>query len=271
MTTHDGLRLLVAAVMMITVVLAAFTYRARIQLFLGWLEMIVRRFEHLGLLIKEKKDEYLNRWLGWIRISADVPTSLRIVFVIVSMTLVNDGRPVAALVVFCVAMVLDAIDGVIARANQRRTGHISPHGMWFDPAADAICCVISMAVLFHRYTTSVVVAFSTLLAIRFVYGAWVFGRWQLRRRRSTSIVPLTVFPESIAGKYKAVFIALSFALAILVDPHHPETQRLAIRMLWLATVLEFYSLGQQGIRWLRYRRVRSRKAEVIVLKKASNE
>jgi hypothetical protein len=79
-----------------------------------------------------------------------------------------------------------------------------------------------------------------VLFLIILLGRLIFRRWHNR-------LPSNILPESIAGKFKTVFIALSFGLIVL-NRANLTTQAWAWSLLGVALVLELLSLLQQSFR-----------------------
>lgn len=234
----------VALIALVIVVLAIAGMTAITQ-YMTRIQQTLIQIDHLGRRVRAWKDSRLQSYVDRIPISADVMTVSRLAAVGASLWQSELQHTLLAGTLFGTAWILDLFDGLKAQAEQRRRGHPTPWGKYLDPGIDIACFLIMAIGLRDRFPTSIVCSFALLICLRvLLFGAILVARlsprWRLR-------IPSTILPESIAGKFKTVFVALAFGL-VIIAPHTRILVQVAIPLLVIACVLEFISLAQQGWR-----------------------
>jgi CDP-diacylglycerol--glycerol-3-phosphate 3-phosphatidyltransferase len=154
---------------------------------------------------------------------ANLLTALRIILIPAFATLWVYGRHQAALGVFVLAAVTDALDGLVARHSRQPAGL----GSFLDPLADKCLLLTAFALL---AAAGLVPRWAlVLVASREVV---ILGGWMIRHLITRS---RTVMPSAL-GKATTVFQVLAVT-ALLVDRSHPLPQDAARRLLDVAMVL----------------------------------
>jgi cardiolipin synthase len=159
-------------------------------------------------------------------------TILRIVLVPAFVLLVVYGRLGAALLVFAIAGITDALDGLIARLAGQRTSI----GAWLDPMADKLLLVATFVVLTLPSIplTNHLPAWLTVLVISrdVVIVAFV-------AIVNLAIGPRTFTPSLLGKGATAVFILTS--VVIMYFNYRRETSVLVDAGIWLSLVLTIAS------------------------------
>lgn len=244
-----GLAVPVGLIVLLTAIgLWALAYHLKRVLSAGEAVLVV--IETVGQAIIRLKDDRLERWVGKIPIPADVLTVSRLLLIGIALDCHLRGQARAAAWWFVGGWLTDVLDGLKARDTARRTGRPTGHGKYLDPIIDFLCFGLMAAVLAKSFPRPLMGAFLLTLAARATLFALLFvGRrwWNWKRR-----LPSDILPASIAGRFKTVFIGLSFGLIILDSSNRQPD--LAWRFLAVACALELVSLGQQSRRvWRRLR------------------
>lgn len=238
----------IVVVMAVTAILATFQHRLRISAALDRLKTSLERLEYHGENVKQDKDAWLDRWLDhipWPKIGpfrvADLVTLSRLVLVGRALWLYHHQQFPLALLWFALGWLTDLLDGPIARAEKRRHGSPSTYGHILDVTVDIICFASMTVIMAYDVPWWFVPLFATALAVRSLFGLYLLIRlvW-------LKWLPLAFMPESIAGKYKTVFVTLAFGM-IMLWPQSGNSWW-TILTFGLAITLEMVSLTQQGCR-----------------------
>lgn len=210
----------------------------------------------LGRRLRQLKDDRFEQWVDhWMPFTADMMTTLRLVFIGLSIAFFQDQKPDWAITFFTLGWVFDLTDGLKAAAETKRRGYPTKHGKYFDPIVDIICFAGLTWWLAPSYPRRLIAWFVIGLLMRSImFLIIVAGRrwWGWKDRLASDILP-----HSIAGQFKTVFAALSFGLILLVD--NPPTNLIwATWLLGAAAILEnlsFVELGRGLLRDLNRRPV----------------
>lgn len=151
--------------------------------------------------------------------------------------LVFDSRA-AALGIFVVAALSDALDGWLAR----RTGSLSRHGALLDPLADKVFVLgTALELLLVSRGTAISPLLFTLLAVREITAAAM---------RVAAYRANTHRGADAGGKLKTAAEMCALAILILVRPPEPVGVA-AVGLLWVAVTFGLVSLARD---WLRGRK-----------------
>lgn len=141
-----------------------------------------------------------------------------------------------------IAWVFDLLDGPKASWEAERRGHPTRHGPYLDPIVDVICFTMMAYSLWQQYVPFVIILFTAGIGGRIGFSIVYQGfRWWREERLPR------LLPESMAGKYKTAFLAAS-CVVIIYFPESSLGRWVANTWLVTASVLEFVSLTQQGVR-----------------------
>jgi cardiolipin synthase len=166
-------------------------------------------------------------------------TILRIMLVPAFVLLVVYGRLGSALLVFCVAGVTDALDGLIARMARQRTSI----GAWLDPMADKLLLVSTFVVLTLPGIplTNHLPAWLTVLVISrdVVIVAFV-------AIVNLAIGPRTFTPSLLGKSATAVFIVTS--VVIMWFNYREQTSVLVDIGIWTSLALTLASTADYFLR-----------------------
>ncbi len=94
---------------------------------------------------------------------------LRLVLIPVFLVLLSGNRPAAALSVFVIASISDALDGIIAR----RTNNVTSLGMFLDPMADKILILSAFITLAYMRVLPVWLAIIVIFRDILLFTGWV--------------------------------------------------------------------------------------------------
>lgn len=216
-----------------------------------YMTRIQHALEHLdriGRQIREWKDRHFVRHVDRLPLSADTMTLGRLIAIIVSLSANQHQHRLAATLWFGLAWLLDLFDGLKAQAEQQRRGRPTPWGKYLDPVVDVLCFLLMTVTLRRHFPVALAYLFGGLILLRVTLflGSVVARLSRQWRERISS----TILPESIAGRFKTVFVALAFGL-VIAAPQATVVQILASVLLTFACVLEAISLAQQIWRVLR--------------------
>lgn len=151
--------------------------------------------------------------------------------------LVFDSRA-AALGIFVVAALSDALDGWLAR----RTGSLSRHGALLDPLADKVFVLgTALELLLVSRGTAISPLLFALLAVREITAAAM---------RVAAYRANTHRGADAGGKLKTAAEMCALAILILVRPPEPVGVA-AVGLLWVAVTFGLVSLARD---WLRGRK-----------------
>lgn len=235
--------LVALSVIVIVLLAAGFSalaqYRHRVQ-------RVLEIADRFGLKIRAFKDRQLQASVDRIRLSADGMTWLRLLATIGCLIAYKCELTFLAVSLFVLAWMLDLFDGLKARAELIRRGRPTPWGKYLDPGVDLACFAAMATVLADLYPNWLIISFAGMITMRvllfiiILLGRLAFRHWHDR-------LPSNILPESIAGKFKTVFIALSFGLVLLNRENH-TTQVWSWWLLGTSIVLEVLSLLQQSVR-----------------------
>ena len=166
-------------------------------------------------------------------------TILRIMLIPVFVLLIVYGRLGAALAVFLVAGITDAIDGLIARL----TSHPTSIGAWLDPMADKLLLVTTFVVLTLpqiELTNHVPIWLTVLVISRDIVIVAV-----------VAIVNLAVGPRTFRPSLLGKLATATFILANVVIMYFNwlmEKSPLVDGAIWLALILTLVSSGDYFFR-----------------------
>ena len=166
-------------------------------------------------------------------------TILRIMLILVFVLLIVYGRLGAALAVFLVAGITDAIDGLIARL----TSHPTSIGAWLDPMADKLLLVTTFVVLTLpqiELTNHVPIWLTVLVISRDIVIVAV-----------VAIVNLAVGPRTFRPSLLGKLATATFILASVVIMYFNwlmEKSPLVDGAIWLALILTLVSSGDYFFR-----------------------
>lgn len=210
------------------------------------------RFENWGDRVKRHKDSWLLRVIDFLPVpawvlaaTADVLSISRLPCIVWSIHLYEHGQTVDAFGWFTAGWLTDLFDGPVAKAAERRRGYPTRHGKILDVTIDLLVFGWMAFKVAERFPDWLVWAFGLTVILRATYGGYLlirmlwFPRW-----------PLGFLSESLAGRYKTVFVVLAFGL-IFGWPHSAQIQQSATAIFAFATLLEYGSLWQQTRRAIR--------------------
>lgn len=247
LTEEKGVLVITTNVVLIGVVIILIIvgFSALAQYF-SYVLRALRIAERCGLAIRSLKDRQLSRLIDYVPISADAMTVLRLIATLICLDAFVEHRTTIAVSAFSIGWLLDLFDGLKARAETARRGYPTAWGKYLDPGIDLVCFMSTAVVLARWYPFWLILSFSLMISTRvllffiIMIGRATSGRWKTR-------LSSNILPESIAGKFKTVFVAMSFGLIILHRTNRLE-QRWAWWLLGTALVLEILSLIQQARR-----------------------
>jgi len=227
---------LVIVALLIASLLTIFQYRVRIF-------HALKRFESMGMEVKELKDVLLDRGIRLIIIPADVLTAIRPVFICGSMLAFQQQWFTLATALFVTGWLTDLLDGPKARHEAQLRGQPTRHGPFMDPGADIVCDLLALIWLGSNLSKPLAIAFGATVTVRALYGSLAI----IKAIWPHILFRVRLMPESIAGKFKRVPIVLAFGL-IIVWPNEPTAIIWANGTFALATFFEAISLIQQAWR-----------------------
>jgi len=178
--------------------------------FLEWLDSFRDRI--LFIAIKPYWPRRIGpNWVSFLRVAIGIALFVMLFFFGVE-------NKVLVMILFCVGVITDFIDGPIARGTDK----VTEFGAILDPVADRILLVpIAVYALFFQYKWLLLVLFFTE----------VFGAAASLHFKSKEIY----LESSIFGKIKMAFVSIAF-IAILITWPAPPPQ-LFIYALWSAVPL----------------------------------
>ena len=208
-------------------------------------ELALLTIDRYAQILNKFKDRRLEPWVDKIPIPADVMTALRLLGIGISLWMFHQKQFHQAIWWFIIGWLFDFLDGLKARAKAKRCGHPTRYGKYLDPIVDWLCMIGIAILLGPSYPAWLIDLFGACLVARGV----LFTIIMIGRRFSSwkSRLPSDILPETMAGRFKTVFVALSAGLVIM-RAAAPTDLAWPWALLGIATGLEIISLIQQSRR-----------------------